>query len=185
MNIIKNIKYNYEELNKSYELITAEMQKNGYAVLGNLFFFPLYLYGFVFSMNIFSESFDTSTPFNILFNWSLVGYATVIAMAATFLSCRFRNAFFKGFFTRSLELLMSLLFICLAGYTIREVDIPFLTQGSVIQLICLTEVLVFSYLWLVTKILVDEIDKKKEALATIKWVIILFSIILLVVVIFS
>jgi hypothetical protein len=80
---------------------------------------------------------------------------------------------------------MSLLFICLAGYTIREVDIPFLTQGSVIQLICLTEVLVFSYLWLVTKILVDEIDKKKEALATIKWVIILFSIILLVVVIFS
>lgn len=170
-----NLKEKWNEFNKDYAEINKEVKDKGFSTVGNLIFFPLFVFGFIYVKNIGNAGFDIKTPFEIVFNWSLVGYSFSVSVLAWLMYLVSKNMMFKGFLTRAFETTLSLFFICLAGYSMREVDLPFLDPTNKYGFLFLTELIVFSYLWLSIKFFVgDNVVKKKKALNTLLLVAAIF-----------
>ena len=169
------LKDKWKKFNEDYEEITKEVASKGFSTVGNLVFFPLFVFGFIYVKNIGDDNFDIKTPFEIVFNWGLTLYSLAVSLIALFLYLFSKNIIFKGLLTRSFETTLSLFFICLAGFTMRVVDLPFLDRSNIFSFIFLTELLVFLYIWGSIKLFVQEdIPKKENALFIIKWVSVVF-----------
>ena len=177
----KKLNEQWEKLNEGYADISREVTEKGFSTVGNLIFFPLFVFGFVYFKNYGSNDFDIKTPFEIVFNWSLVIYSALISVIAIVLYNFSKNKIFRGLLTRALETTISLLFICLAGYTMRVVELPFLGVPNKYSFVIFGEFLVFSYLWVIIKFLVDDdIENKGKALKALQWVLgLLLSIFIL------
>lgn len=179
------LKEKWKNLNKGYIDISREVYNKGFSAIGNLIFFPFFVFGFILFKNIGNDSIDIKTPFEVVFNWTLLGYSTLVSIASTLLYLLIGQAFFKGFLARSIEMTMSLLFICLTGYSMKVVKCPFLGEPNKYSFIIFSEILVFCYLWLLIRFFVDnKIENKSKTLKTLQWVVIVLFIMLLLIPIF-
>lgn len=172
-----NLKEKWEELNKGYEDITNEVMDKGLSIIGSFIFFTLFVFGFIYVINIGNDGFDISSTFEIVFNWSLVGYSFLVSCVAFVFFLISKNLISKGFLIRAFETTLSLIFICLAGYSMREVDLPFLNPDNKLGFLFLVELIVFAFLWIFIKFLVcDTVSKKQNVLFVLGLVNVFFLI---------